>query len=137
MPFTASTYRAAYPVGLSDTEKPTMATRYYIALPKGTATRGDVPELSFSAHGAEVFAEQLQDALRNAALFERWRQRQDDPDGVDPSMGAVDPGATVQGRQHDLHIDLVVITSIRGAVLKHRLRLLAGRGWELRDVSAA
>ena len=68
------------------------------------------------------------------ALFQRWRGAQDDPDAVDPALGATDPAATVSGEQHDLHIDLVATTSLPGSVFKQRLRLLAGSGWELRDV---
>ena len=45
--------------------------------------------------------------------------------------------AELKDRFHDLKIDLIAITSIPGTILKHRLRLLAGNGWELRDVSAA
>ena len=56
---------------------------------------------------------------------------------IEPELGATDPAATVRGEQHDLKIDLIAITSIPGTLLKHRLRLLAGSGWELRDVSAA
>ncbi|HJW47223.1 MAG TPA: hypothetical protein VJ484_12155 [Lysobacter sp.] len=114
-----------------------MANRYYISLPDPTRARGSDAALAFSAHGAEEFAAQLQDALRTTALFERWRTRQDDPDGVDPSYGVTDPDATVHGRQDDLHVDLLVTSSIPGNVLKHRLRLLAGSGWELRDVTSA
>ena len=114
-----------------------MATRYYISLPEPTRARGGDPSLAFRAHGAEEFAAQLQDALRTTALFERGRARQDDPEGVDVSYAAVDPEATVHGRQDDLHVDLVVTSSIPGNVLKHRLRLLAGSAWELRDVTAA
>ena len=52
-------------------------------------------------------------------------------------MAATDPGATVEGKQDAMHIDLVVTTSLPGNVFKQRLRLLAGSGWELRDVTAA
>lgn len=114
-----------------------MATRYYISLPEPARARGGDPALSFSAHGAEEFAAQLQSALRTPSLFERWRARQDDPDSIDPSYGAIDPNATVHGQQDDLHVNLVVTSSIPGNVLKHRLRLLAGSSWELRDVTAA
>lgn len=113
-----------------------MATRYYITLPDGAKARGTDPALSFTAQGAEAFAEQLQAALRGSELFERWRATQDDPDAVDPSLGATDPTATVTGAQDSLHIDLLVTTSIPGNLLKQRLRLLAGNGWELRDVKA-
>lgn len=114
-----------------------MATRYYIRLPDGARARGSDPDLSFTAQGADGFAEQLQQALREDRLFERWRLRQDDPDAVDPALGATDPQARVEGAQRDLHIDLVVTSRIPGTVLKHRMRLLAGNGWELRDVTAA
>jgi hypothetical protein len=113
-----------------------MATRYYLSLPDGARARGSDPNLSFTAQGAETFAEQLQAALREDALFERWRATQDDPDEVDPSLGATDPGATVHGEQDDLRINLVVTSTIPGTVLKHRLRLLAGSGWQMRDVTS-
>lgn len=114
-----------------------MATRYYLSLPDPSRARGSDPALAFNAHGADEYAAQLQEALRTTALFERWRTRQEDPDGVDPSYGATDPDAQVDGQQDDLHVVLVVTSTIPGNVLKHRLRLLAGSGWELRDVTAA
>jgi hypothetical protein len=114
-----------------------MATRYYLSLPEPTRARGSDPALSFTAHGAEEFAAQLQDALRTTALFERWRGQQEDPDDVDQALAATDPQATVEGSQHDLHVDLVATTSLPGNVFKQRLRLLAGSGWQLRDVTSA
>jgi hypothetical protein len=114
-----------------------MATRYYVRLPEPSQARGGDPALSFRSQSAEGLAAELQDALRSDALFERWRAQQDDPDGVDPTLGATDPAATVQGSQHDLHAELVVTTSLSGNLLKQRLRWLAGSHWELRDVSAA
>ncbi len=114
-----------------------MPIRYYLSLKHPEKARGSDAAFSFSAHGAEEFAAQLQDALRNDGLFRRWRDAQPDPDAVDPGLGAVDPGATVSGEQHDLQIDLIAITSLAGAVFKQRLRLLAGNAWELRDVSSA
>src|SRR5690606_40939774 len=100
-----------------------MAIRYHIALPDPKLARGSDPELAFRSHGAKGLAEELQDALRGGGLFERWRDAQEDPDEVDPALGVVDPEATVTGEQHDLHIDLVAVTSIPGNVLRHRLRL--------------
>ena len=113
-----------------------MATRYYITLPDGARARGADPDLSFRSQGAEGFASELQAALRGDELFQRWRAQQDDPDNVDPALGATDPGATVEGQQDAMHIDLVVTTGIPGNILKQRLRLLAGSGWELRDVTS-
>ncbi len=107
---------------------------YSISLPDPSKARGSDPRLSFTASGAEAFAEQLQDALRTPELFERWRATQDEPDEVDPALGATDPNATVTGQQADLRINLVVTTSLPGDLFKQRLRLLAGNNWEMRDV---
>ena len=114
-----------------------MPTRYYLRFPDAAHARGSDPALAFRSQSAEGMAAELQDALRSDALFQRWRGQQDDPDAVDPTLGATDPGASVQGSQHDLHAELVVTTSLPGAVFKQRLRLLAGSHWELRDVVAA
>ena len=114
-----------------------MATRYYLSLPDPARARGADTRTSFTAHGAEEFAAQLQDALRTRGLFDRWRAAQEDPDSVDASMGVVDPNATVTGEQRDLRVDLVATTTLPGTILKHRLRLLAGNGWEMRDVTSA
>ena len=113
-----------------------MAQRFHLTLPEPAAARGADAALSFRSNGPDGFAEELQDALRSPALFERWRAQQEDPDGVDPALGATDPAATVTGELRDLKVDLIATTSLSGNVLKHRLRLLAGSAWELRDVSA-
>ena len=113
-----------------------MSTRYYIRLPDPATARGDDPDLAFRAHGAEAFAEELQDALRGDGLFQRWRLKQEEPDEVDPALGATDPAATVVGTPDDLHVDLVAVTALPSAILRHRLAMLAGRGWQLRDVTA-
>ncbi|QIL19688.1 hypothetical protein [Thermomonas sp. HDW16] len=112
-----------------------MPTRYYISLP-GHA-RGSDAALAFRSESPEGMAGELQDALRGDALFERWRAQQDDPDDVDPALGATDPNALVTGSQDDLHAALVVTTTLPSAVMRQRLGLLAGNGWQLRDVTAA
>jgi hypothetical protein len=114
-----------------------MTIRYHLRLPDPALARGAEPALSFHAHGAEEFAAQLQAALRDDALFRRWRDAQAEPDNVDPLLGATDPGAQVSGEQRGLQIDLVALTALPSSPFKHRLRLLAGSHWELRDVSAA
>lgn len=113
-----------------------MATRYHITLPD-MARAHDAGEFAFRSQGAEGVAGELQDALRTDALFQRWRATQEDPDAVDPALGATDPSATVSGEMHNLRPELIVVTSIPGAVFKQRLRLLAGSAWELRDVRNA
>lgn len=113
-----------------------MPTRFHLRLPDAALARGNDPELAFHSAGADGLAAELQDALRSPALFERWRVRQEDPDTIDPALGVSDPAASVSGDQHDRGIELIVVTSLPGTVFKHRLRLLAGSHWELRDVSA-
>jgi hypothetical protein len=113
-----------------------MPTRYYLTLPDPQRARGADPDLAFHAHGADAFAEELQQALRTDILFDRWRAKQPDPDAVDASLAVTDPQASVSGQQRDLRIDLVATTSIPGNVLKQRMRVLAGSGWTLTDVTA-
>lgn len=112
-----------------------MPTRFYISLPD--PARGSDADLAFKSQGADGLAAELQEALRSDGLFQRWRMKQDEPDEVDAALGASDPNASVRGEQHDLHIDLIMITSISSSVMRQRLGLLAGNGWQLRDVSAA
>lgn len=113
-----------------------MRTKYYLRLPDPARARGGDAELSFHSESAEGLAGELQQALREPALFERWRAKQEDPDAVDPGLGATDATATVTGKQSDLVVELVASTDLPGGVFKQRLRLLAGSGWELRDVTA-
>jgi len=114
-----------------------MRTRYYLTLPDAERARGSDADTAFHAHGAEALAQELQDALRGDALFQRWRSKQPDPEAVDPAFGATDPSAQVSGQQRDLQVDLVATTSLPGPVFKQRLRLLAGTGWKLTDVKGA
>ena len=113
-----------------------VSVKAYVRARKRLRAKGSDSDLSFSAHGAEEFAAQLQAALRSDDLFQRWRNTQADPEAVDPGLAATDPAATVSGEHHNLQVDLIAVTSIPGTVFKHRLRLLAGNGWELRDVSS-
>ncbi|WP_374247761.1 hypothetical protein [Thermomonas sp.] len=113
-----------------------MPTRYYIRLPDPAQARGMEADLSFRSQGADGFAEELQQALRTATLFDRWSAKQADPDDVDPALGATDTEAMVIGRQNDLHVELEVVTRLPSTLLRQRMALLAGHGWQLRDVTA-
>ncbi len=114
-----------------------MSIQYYFLLADTDAGRDAAPEFGFRSQGAEGLAQELEDALRTDALFQRWRARQDEPDDVDPALGVTDPQATVVGHRRDLRTELIATTSIPGNILKHRLRLLAGSDWTLRDVKSA
>ena len=114
-----------------------MPTRYYIRLPDPAAARGGDADLSFHSQSADGLADELQHALRTSALFQCWSAKQEDPEDVDPALGATDPDAQVSGQQNDLHIDLIVVTRLPSALLRQRMALLAGHGWQLRDVAAS
>ncbi len=110
--------------------------KFYITLPDPGRARGELPALSFSAHGAEALAEQLRHALADRAYSQAWLATLDEDaaEHVDPALLAVDAAATVTGVQRDLAIELVADTRINGTAFKHRMRLLAGAQWQLRDV---
>lgn len=113
-----------------------MRTRYYLTIPD-TAALDTAGAFAFRSRGAEGIASELQAALREDDLFQRWRAEQDDPDAVEPALGETDPEAVVQGEQNDLQLDFVVTTGLSGAVFKQRMRLLAGSHWRLHDVRSA
>lgn len=107
---------------------------YLLNLPDPELARGDDPKLSFTAEGPDGLAAELQDALRSDALFQRWKAMQPDPDAVPDALGATDPAATVSGKQQHLEILLTARTSLSGEIVRHRMRLLAGKHWTLNDV---
>lgn len=114
-----------------------MAQRYYLSIDDLAHARGTSAELSFRDESPEAFAAALLAALREPALWQRWLAMQPDPDAVDPALGATDPGATVRVEPKDLRTDVAVTTTLPHAILRHRLNLLIGAHWTLRDVKAA
>lgn len=111
--------------------------RYYLTVDKLSESRGPDPDLSFNGSSPQSFAEDLQSALRTHALFNHWRAKQPQPEDVDDSLAPIDPDAQVNAHQDDLHADVEVVTSLPHTVLRHRLNLLIGHHWKLRDVRAA
>lgn len=119
------------------TEATARKVRYYLRLPDPSQARGAEAAFAFKSDSAEGFAAELQAVLRSSAMFEQWRAIQPDPDTIDRTLGAYDPQAQVHGEQSDLAIDLIATTKIPGVAFKHRLSLLAGNHWQLRDVTSA
>ena len=115
------------------------AQRYYLHVEDFAGARGSDPAMSFEGSAGPAFAAALGAALRESGLFERWRAKQEEPDKVDASLGALDPGAKVEVKPAEVGHggDVVVATSLPHAVLRHRLSLLIGRNWTLRDVKSA
>ena len=110
--------------------------RYMFVIDDLLRARGESSELSFQGDSPQSFAALFQQALREPTLWRRWLAMQPDPDTVDQSLGASDPNATVEAHQSDIHVSVEVRTSLPHAIIQHRLTLLVGRHWTLRDVSA-
>jgi hypothetical protein len=110
--------------------------KFYISLPDPELAHGQIAAYSFNAHGVDEFADQLQRALSDSSYIQSWLNSldEDDADTVDPELLVIDANAKVSGQQYDLSFALVADTSINGAALKHRMRLLAGSNWQLTDV---
>ena len=115
------------------------AQRYYLQVEDISSARGANPGMSFEGSAGPAFSAALGAALREPALFQRWRAQQEDPDAVDASLGALDPDAKVEVKPARTGHggDVVVTTSLPHAVMSHRLGLLIGRNWTLRDVKSA
>lgn len=110
---------------------------YYLSIADLGHARGADPRFSYDGAGPNDFATALQDALRGDGLFARWRDAQPDPDAVDSSLAATDPSAEVTAKVADLHTEVDLITDLPMSVVRHRLYLLIGAAWQLRDMRAA
>ena len=112
-------------------------SHYYFSIADLAHAHGPVPSLSYDGAGPNDLAAAVQNALRTTDLFGRWRAMQDEPDDVDPTLAAVDPQATASARVSDLRTDMDLITDLPMSIVRHRLNLLIGQSWELRDMRKA
>lgn len=110
---------------------------YYLSIADLAQARGPESSLAWDGTSPGALATALQQALREDSLFGRWRALQSDPDAVDTGLALVDPAAEVHAQIRDLHTEVDVITDLPMRVLRHRLDLLIGKTWELRDMRAA
>lgn len=110
---------------------------YYLSIADLSHARGDDPRFAYDGAGPNDFATALQQSLRGDELFDRWRNAQPDPDAVDTSLASTDPAAEVTAKVADLHTDVDLLTDLPMSVVRHRLYLLIGSAWQLRDMRAA
>jgi hypothetical protein len=110
---------------------------YYLSIADLAHARGNDPRFAYDGAGPNDFAAELQQSLSNDSLFDRWRAAQPDPDAVDTSLAAVDPSAQVNAQVADLHTEVDLITDLPMSVVRHRLFLLIGGAWKLRDMRPA
>lgn len=111
--------------------------RYYLSIADLAHARGEDARFSYDGAGPNDFAAALQQALRGDELFQRWRAAQPDPDAVDASLGTTDSAAEVTAKVADLRTDVELTTSLPMSVVRHRLYLLIGSSWQLRDMRSA
>jgi len=111
--------------------------RYYLSVADLAHARGADGRFSYDGAGPNDFAAALQQALRTDDLFQRWRAAQPDPGAVDAGLGATDPVAEVTASVADLRTDVELVTSLPMNVVRHRLYLLIGSSWQLRDMRSA
>ncbi len=111
--------------------------RYYLSIADLAHARGEDPRFAWQGIAPDDFAAVLRGALRDDGLFQRWRAAQPDPDAVDDTLAAVDPDAQVVATVADLHTDVQLTTSLPMSVVRHRLYLLIGAAWQLRDMRSA
>lgn len=109
---------------------------FYFRIDDLANVEGEDSEFAFKGSGIDALCVEFQRGLRDADLFERWRSKQEDPDAVPESLAPFDPDAVVTGQADDLHTDVEVQTTLTHLVVAHRLTLLIGRHWTLRDVGA-
>ena len=112
-------------------------SQYYLSIADHAKARGSEPQFTFSGAGPDEFATALQQALRDADLFNRWRAAQPDPDAVDDHLAATDPQAEVIAKVSDLHIEVDLLTTLPMSIVRQRLNLLVGSAWQLRDMRSA
>lgn len=111
------------------------AQRFFIRIDNLAQAEGEDREFAFTGSSPASFAEQFQRGLRERNLFTRWLSKQDDPDAVPDALAPCDPDATVKATGSDLHTDVIITTSLPHQVVSHRLTLLIGPNWTLRDVA--
>lgn len=110
---------------------------YYLSIADLAHARGEDPRFAYDGAGPNDFAEALQKSLRGDELFDRWRAAQPDPEAVDASLAVSDADAEVHAKVADLHTDVDLVTDLPMSVVRHRLYLLIGSAWQLRDMRAA
>ena len=108
-------------------------TTYYVSVKELDKARGPDSELSFEGLDPVSLASAIADAMRGDDLFERWRAKQPEPDEVDPSLGVTDASATANGELSNGRTDVRLTTTLPMRIVKHRLNLLIGSSWQLRD----
>ena len=109
-------------------------TRYHIRIADLTTARGGDARFAWDGQSPQDLARTIEQVLRESAFAERWRDAQPEPDEVDASLITIDAGASVSSEDRAQQVELVITTTLAHRILAHRLNLLLGPHWSLRDV---
>lgn len=101
------------------------------------SARGEIAELAFDGAGPNHLAAAVQEALRYPGFHQQWRQLTGASETDAASLALTDDQALARARVEDLAIELEVITTLPMRIVRHRLDLLIGEHWQLRDVRTA
>ena len=108
--------------------------RFHIRIADLTVAHGNEPRFAWQGSSPQHLAETIAATLRDTFYAKQWRDAQAEPDQVDAGLLATDPDASVSSEVRAQQVELTVTTSLPHRVLAHRLNLLLGAHWSLRDV---
>ncbi len=109
-------------------------TRYFIRVEELAKAHGKEPQFAWTGQSPDDLARALERSLQDSGFIAGWRNAQPEPDDVDPTLLAVDPGATVTIEDKAHQAGIIVTTRLPHRILSHRLNLLIGSSWTLGDV---
>lgn len=108
--------------------------RYYIRIDDLTLARGDDVRFAWQGQSAQDLENAVTAALRQADLAQGWRTVQAEPEDVAVDLLEIDAAAQVRIEHKAQRVEMIVTTTLPHRVLSHRINLLLGRHWTLRDV---
>lgn len=108
---------------------------YHIRIDDLTLARGSDARFAWAGQSAEDLAVAVTAALRQSGFAQDWRDQQAEPDEVAADLLVIDASALVGIEHKAQRVEMTVTTTLPHRVLAHRLNLLIGTHWSLRDVS--
>ncbi|AFC85232.1 hypothetical protein [Frateuria aurantia] len=110
---------------------------YEFSIADLASAKGELAGLAFDGAGPNHLAAALQEALRYPGFHQQWVQLTGASEAEAVALGLTDDQALTKARLADLAVDLEVVTTLPMRIVRHRLSLLIGEHWQLRDVRNA
>ena len=109
-------------------------SRFHIRIADLTVAHGDEARFAWQGGSPQHLAQTIAATLRDTFYAKQWRDAQAEPDQVDAGLLATDADASVSSEDRAQQVEMVITTTLPHRVLAHRLNLLLGAHWTLRDV---